>query len=101
MRALIVGLALSVSATAMASESLCDAYADVMYTVAEQRDSGVSRREVRAMIIRETDADMHQVLLGIADLAYQRPHYTPEQEADNFYTECMKSLGATQTRLNF
>lgn len=101
MRALIVGLALSVSATAMASESLCDAYADVMYTIAEERDKGVSRREMRSRIIRETDADSHEVFLGIAELAYMRPYYTPEKEADDFYTECVKSLGATRTRLNF
>jgi len=101
MRAFILVLALSVTTSVSASEEQCDAFADVMYTIAEQRDAGVSRREMRARIIRETDASVHDVFLTIADVAYQRPYYSPDEEANAFYTECIKTLGTTRTEFTF
>jgi hypothetical protein len=101
MRAFILVLALSITTSLSANEKQCDSFADVMYTIAEQRDIGVSRREMRARIIRETDASMHETFLAIADIAYQRPFYSPEEEANAFYTECIKALGATRTEFTF
>lgn len=101
MRAILMVLALTVSTNAPASEELCDAYADVMYTISEQRDSGVSRREMRARVIREVSEDQREVFLTMVDLAFERPHYAPEEEANNLYVECMQRLGATRTELSF
>lgn len=92
MKALILGLAL-VAPLAMASDKeFCDSFADSVFTIATQRDNGISRREMRHIIITKVDSELHEMFLLATEFVYERPFYEPNTEADMSYDECMDIL---------
>jgi hypothetical protein len=72
---------------------ICMLLSDMTFWVAEKRDQNVGRFEIRQFFLREAEGGTLQTLLAIADLVYQKPHYPPQKEADNFFTECMQEKG--------
>ena len=99
MKALVMVLALTLTAPALANER-CEALADGIYTIAVQRDAGASRREMRSRVIKYVDESMRDAFLVMVDLVFREPHYDPDTEANLFYRECIQRIG-TQTRLSF
>lgn len=99
MKALVMGLALTLATPSYANEQ-CEALADAVYTIATQRDQGASRRELRSRVIQRVDENVRMAFLELVDLVYKEPHYDPDTEANKFYRECISSVG-TKTGLSF
>ena len=91
-------LALTLTAPAFANER-CEALADVIYTIATQRDAGAGRREMRSRVIQNVDKSMRDAFLAMVDLVFSKPHHDPETESNLFYRECIQRTG-TQTGLS-
>lgn len=99
MKYLVLALALAVSTPAVASKN-CDVFSDVVYRIATERDSGVSRREMRSRVISQVDQKMLEAFLALVDMVYKEPHLKPEFEASKFYQQCMEMHG-TKTGYTF
>lgn len=99
MKALVIGLVLALATPSYANEQ-CEALADAVYTIATQRDSGVSRREMRYRVIQRVDESIRLAFLELVDLVYQEPRHDPDTESNKFYRECISSAG-TKTGLFF
>ena len=94
-----MALALAVSTPAVANKN-CDVFSDVVYRIATERDSGVSRREMRSRVISQVDQQMLQAFLALVDMVYKEPHLTPDSEANKFFKQCMEMHG-TKTGYTF
>lgn len=99
MKAVVFACALLFSPIVFANER-CEAIADGVYIIAEQRDAGVTRREMRSRVITKVDEDLRDLYLRLVDMVYERPHGAPHVEADMFYNECAQAQG-TKTRMTF
>ena len=98
MKALVMVVALSITSSAYANKQ-CEAFADVVYTIASQRDEGASRREMRYRVIQRVDESVRMAFLELVDLVYKEPHYDPDTESNKFYRECISAVG-TKTGLS-
>lgn len=74
-------------------QRVCTLLSDMTYWIAQKRDENVDRFEIRNFFMRESEGQMLQTFLALTDLVYQRPHYTPREEANNYYTQCMEGKG--------
>lgn len=67
----------------------CDAFADSVYAVAVQRDDGITRREMRNIILTRVDESVWDLFLLASDIAYTEPYLDPTTESDLAYEECI------------
>lgn len=81
-------ITLSAQAEAKIDEDYCVALGDIAYTVAIERDRGVSKREMRHRAIMGDDKQIRDIVLIIVDAVFERPWDKPEKEADTLEREC-------------
>lgn len=74
-------------------KEICDILADIGYSIAVQRDQGISHRKIRNRIYTRVDSEWQSVFLDVSDIIYMRPFYTADEEARGIFSECMENSG--------
>lgn len=88
MKKLILLLCL-VSPLSMANNETCYAMADVVYVIAQQRNSGVSIYEMRNRVIMSYETPrIRDAVLELVEAVYKQPWNRPEEEATMFRKAC-------------
>lgn len=87
----LLGSFAAMNAKANKNEDVCRAYGDIVYVVAERRDEGYSKFEMRKIVLQTEGmtADETEVTLGLVEMVYTRPWRSPETEAELFIEECI------------
>ena len=92
-----VGLLVNLPSEANTVERNCRAFGDVVYQIAKRRDEGMTRFEVRELMLSNFENETLQLALDLVEMVFDRPWVEPQNEAAAFIRACVKNVSYERT----